>query len=114
MYHNCHLFCLIFHNHDGILPNMLVVLFFQLIDGLLSIVEQSPSESMLDALQPLMKALAVKEFLRHSNMDVKVAVASCISEITRITAPEAPYDDDIMKVCSNFFVNSFKRHQRMI
>lgn len=66
---------------------------------------------MLDALQPTMKALAQKEFLRHSDMDVKVAVASCISEITRITAPEAPYDDDIMKVCCNVF--GFNTHQIM-
>lgn len=63
---------------------------------------------MLVALQPLMKALAVEEFLRHSDMDVKVSVASCISEITRITAPEAPYDDDIMKVGQHYFVNGFR------
>ena len=31
-------------------------------------------------------------------MDVKVSVASCITEITRITAPDAPYDDEQMKV----------------
>jgi hypothetical protein len=30
--------------------------------------------------------------------DVRVAVASCMSEITRITAPDAPYNDDLMKV----------------
>lgn len=45
-----------------------------------------------------MKALIADELLRHSDMDVKVAVASCISEITRITAPDAPYDDEQMKV----------------
>ncbi|RRT60436.1 hypothetical protein B296_00044986 [Ensete ventricosum] len=53
---------------------------------------------MSNALRPSMKALVVKELLRHSDIDVKVAVASCVSEITRITAPEAPYDDDLMKV----------------
>ncbi|CAK9146640.1 unnamed protein product [Ilex paraguariensis] len=45
-----------------------------------------------------MKALVADELLKHSDVDVKVAVASCISEITRITAPDAPYDDDQMKV----------------
>lgn len=79
------------------------------IDSLVSRVEQSPSQSMLDALQPLMKALAVKDFLRHSDTDVKVAVASCISEITRITAPEAPYDDDIMKEIFQMIVGAFER-----
>lgn len=45
-----------------------------------------------------MKALVDKGLLGHLDMDVKVTVASCFSEITRITAPEAPYDDDLMKV----------------
>jgi hypothetical protein len=53
---------------------------------------------MQDALLPSMKALISIELLRHSEMDVKVSVASCITEITRITAPDAPYDDDQMKV----------------
>lgn len=60
--------------------------------------EQSPSESMKTALSPSMKALVADELLRHQDADVKVAVASCISEITRITAPDAPYEDDQMKV----------------
>lgn len=50
------------------------------------------------ALRPSMKALVAGDLLRHSDLDVKIAVASCLSEITRITAPDAPYDDDLMKV----------------
>lgn len=53
---------------------------------------------MQTALSPSQKALVAEQLLRHSDPDVKVAVASCISEITRITAPDAPYDDDQMKV----------------
>lgn len=53
---------------------------------------------MQAALSPSLKALVAEQLLRHSDVDVKVAVASCISEITRITAPDAPYDDDQMKV----------------
>lgn len=53
---------------------------------------------MQNALSPSLKALVADRLLRHTNVDVKVAVASCISEITRITAPDAPYDDDQMKV----------------
>lgn len=39
-------------------------------------------------------------------MDVKVSVASCMSELTRITAPDAPYNDEQMKVIrmSKFFL----------
>lgn len=53
---------------------------------------------MQDALAPSLKALVSDQLFRHSNVDVKVSVASCISEITRITAPDAPYEDDQMKV----------------
>ncbi|XP_019262882.1 PREDICTED: nipped-B-like protein isoform X2 [Nicotiana attenuata] len=73
-----------------------------------STVEQSPSISMHDALSPLMKALVADELLRHSDVDVKVAVASCVSEITRISAPDAPYDDDKMKDVFQLIVSSFE------
>lgn len=61
-------------------------------------VDQSPSPSMTSALKPMMTALAAKGMLSHPDTDVRVAVAACISEVTRITAPDAPYDDDLMKV----------------
>ncbi|WOH09937.1 hypothetical protein DCAR_0729398 [Daucus carota subsp. sativus] len=64
---------------------------------LLSKVSQEPTLSMLDALQPSMKALMGTEILMHNDTDVKVWVASCISEIARIMAPNAPYSDDEMK-----------------
>lgn len=75
---------------------------------------------MQRALNPSLNALVAGELLGHSDVDVKVAVASCISEITRITAPDAPYDDDQMKVpriylhclrfglrSVNFFISAF-------
>lgn len=68
------------------------------VENRLANVEQSPSKSMQTALSPCTKALVSDELLRHPDADVKVAVASCISEITRITAPDAPYDDNQMKV----------------
>lgn len=67
-------------------------------ESLLSRVEQSPPELIQKAYSPSMKALLEEPLLRHSDVDVKVAIASCISEITRITAPEAPYNDEQMKV----------------
>lgn len=53
---------------------------------------------MRDALQPSMNALISNELFRHSDVAVKISVASCIAEITRITAPDAPYDEEQMKV----------------
>ncbi|KAL6012141.1 hypothetical protein ACLOJK_002619 [Asimina triloba] len=78
------------------------------LDSCLTNVEQSPSMSMLAALQPSRKALVAKELLGHLNIDVKTAVASCVSEITRITAPDAPYDDDLMKEIFQMIVATFE------
>ncbi|KAK9280152.1 hypothetical protein L1049_013839 [Liquidambar formosana] len=79
------------------------------VENCLSRVEQSPSESTQNALSASLKALVANELLRHSDVDVKVAVASCISEITRITAPDAPYDDDQMKDIFQLIVSSFEK-----
>ncbi|KAL6216045.1 hypothetical protein ACLB2K_009272 [Fragaria x ananassa] len=78
------------------------------IESCLSKVEQSPNKSMQAALAPSQKALVTEQLLRHSDPDVKVSVASCISEITRITAPDAPYDDDQMKEVFQLIVSSFE------
>ncbi|KAL2548767.1 Tudor/PWWP/MBT superfamily protein [Forsythia ovata] len=77
-------------------------------EDFLSKVEQSPAKSVQTAISPLMKALVAEELLKHSDVDVKVAVASCISEITRITAPDAPYDDEKMKDIFQLIVSSFE------
>ncbi|PKU78047.1 hypothetical protein MA16_Dca018544 [Dendrobium catenatum] len=55
-----------------------------------------------------MKALIAKNLLGHVNMDVNVSIASCLSEITRIIAPNAAYDDDIMKDIFRQIVGAFK------
>ncbi|CAI9290862.1 unnamed protein product [Lactuca saligna] len=87
---------------DGLLPVL------DQVEKLLSKVDQSPKKSMLDALKPSMRALIQDSLLGHSDVDVKVAVASCISEITRITAPDAPYNDDQMRDVFQLIVSSFE------
>ncbi|XP_020684979.1 uncharacterized protein LOC110101425 isoform X2 [Dendrobium catenatum] len=82
-------------------------------ENLLSRVEQCPPQSMHDALRPSMKALVAGDLLRHSDLDVKIAVSSCLSEITRITAPDAPYDDDLMKEIFGLIVGAFKNLDEM-
>ncbi|PPD67506.1 hypothetical protein GOBAR_DD35614 [Gossypium barbadense] len=78
------------------------------VESCLSRVEQSPSQAMQNALSPSLKALVAEQLLRHPDNDVKVAVAACVSEITRITAPEAPYDDDQMGEIFQLIVSSFE------
>ncbi|XP_047329496.1 uncharacterized protein LOC124932852 isoform X4 [Impatiens glandulifera] len=78
------------------------------IEALLIKVEQLPPKSMLEAIIPLIKSLVANELIKHSDIDVKVAVACCISEITRITAPEVPYDDEKMEEVFELIVSSFE------
>ncbi|XWS26166.1 hypothetical protein CRYUN_Cryun26dG0007600 [Craigia yunnanensis] len=78
------------------------------VESCLSRVEQSPRQSMQNALSPSLKALVAEQLFRHPDDDVKVAVAACISEITRITAPDAPYDDDQMREVFQLIVSSFE------
>lgn len=59
---------------------------------------QAPSISMQGALVPSMGALISDHLIKHPDLDVKVSVASCLCEVARITAPEPPYKDEIMKV----------------
>lgn len=64
----------------------------------LSEIEQSPRPSVLDSLKACFDAFAKQELLKHEDNDAKVIIATCICEITRITAPEAPYSDDVLRV----------------
>ncbi|KAL0910609.1 hypothetical protein M5K25_021608 [Dendrobium thyrsiflorum] len=75
----------------------------------LSRVEQSPSTSMSDALCATMNSLITKEFLNHPEADVKVFVAACINEIIRVTAPDAPYNDGLMKEIFAMIVDAFEK-----
>lgn len=74
----------------------------------LSEVDQSPSQTMLRALRPSMNALVSPELLGHRDKDVVLLVVTCISEITRITAPEAPYSDDVLKDIFHLIVGTFR------
>ncbi|XP_075499963.1 sister chromatid cohesion protein PDS5 homolog D-like [Primulina tabacum] len=49
------------------------------------------------ALKPAEEALISNALMRHEEVDVRITVVSCISEIIRITAPKEPYNEDQMK-----------------
>ncbi|KAL2634564.1 hypothetical protein R1flu_006043 [Riccia fluitans] len=75
---------------------------------LLQEVEQSPPASTVAAMKAITEALVLPSLLRHKDKDVKLLVASCISEIMRIVAPEAPYEDDVLKDIFQLIVNIFQ------
>ena len=49
-------------------------------------------------MKPFFGAIVMPELLKHQDSDIKLIVAACLYEITQITAPEAPYNDDFLKV----------------
>ncbi|TKY64623.1 Sister chromatid cohesion protein PDS5-like B-B [Spatholobus suberectus] len=76
---------------------------------LLSTLEQEPTKPIQESLVPSMKALISDDLLRHTDEDVKISVTSCITEITRITAPDIPYEDEQMKEIFKLTVASFEK-----
>ena len=78
------------------------------VENLLANVEQAQSRSIHNALLPLVKALITNELLRNSKMDVKISVLSCNTEITRITAPDAPYGDEKIKEIFQLTIAGFQ------
>ncbi|XP_071712320.1 sister chromatid cohesion protein PDS5 homolog D-like [Rutidosis leptorrhynchoides] len=76
-------------------------------ERLLTCVVQLPSVSMQGALAPSMGTLIGDELIKHSDTNVRVSVASCLSEIARITAPEPSYNDEIMKEIFQLNVMAF-------
>ncbi|CAK9156797.1 unnamed protein product [Ilex paraguariensis] len=69
--------------------------------------DQSPPKSVLESMQPFLNAIVKPELLKHQDREIKLLVATCICEITRITAPEAPYSDDVLKDIFHLIVSTF-------
>ncbi|XP_020220399.1 sister chromatid cohesion protein PDS5 homolog A isoform X1 [Cajanus cajan] len=58
-------------------------------------------------MKSFFSAIVKPELLKHQDSDVKLLVATCVCEITRITAPEAPYSDDVLKDIFQLIVGTF-------
>ncbi|KAM7266720.1 hypothetical protein ACFE04_004617 [Oxalis oulophora] len=78
------------------------------VEILLLQVDQSPLTSTQDALLPLFMAFIAPDLLNHSNIDVKLSLAFCINELMRITVPEPPYKDEIMKDIFRLTIAAFE------
>ncbi|CAA7046934.1 unnamed protein product [Microthlaspi erraticum] len=48
------------------------------------------------------------EFLNHDDVDVRVAVAACLSETLKLTSPDPPYHHDTLEDIFSLIVSSFK------
>ncbi|KAK6917884.1 hypothetical protein RJ641_018635 [Dillenia turbinata] len=73
----------------------------------LSELDQSPSPLVLESLKPFFDVIIKPELLKHQDTEVRLLVATCACEITRITAPEAPYTDDVLRDIFQLIVSTF-------
>ncbi|KAL3521808.1 hypothetical protein ACH5RR_014642 [Cinchona calisaya] len=73
----------------------------------LSELEQSPPKPVIEFMKPFLNEIVKPELLKHQDREVKLLVATCICEITRITSPEAPYADDILKDIFHLIFSTF-------
>jgi len=65
------------------------------LDALLSEVNLE-GKKLMWVLRPAMLALIQHKFLEEPREGVRLPVASCLSNIIRLTAPIAPYNDDVI------------------
>ncbi|GAB2269542.1 hypothetical protein Dimus_004461 [Dionaea muscipula] len=79
------------------------------VELLLGKVDQSAPPVVQQALLPAMKALVGDKLFHNPDMDVKITVAACLNEIMRLTAPDAPYNDERMKEIFELIVASFDK-----
>ncbi|XP_042034106.1 uncharacterized protein LOC121780576 isoform X1 [Salvia splendens] len=86
-----------------------LLMLFDEAETLLAKVWQQPPRSTCKALLQIMKALITDEVLHNDDLNVQIAVASCCNELTRITAPEFPYEDDIMRDIFQLFMIAFEQ-----
>ncbi|XP_051135771.1 sister chromatid cohesion protein PDS5 homolog D-like isoform X2 [Andrographis paniculata] len=76
---------------------------------LLSQVWQRPPMSTRDSLLPLMQALMGDEILQHTDICIQIVVACCFNELSRISAPDAPFPDEKMRVFFRLFMVVFQQ-----
>ena len=57
------------------------------------------SQDVKAPLDPLVKALVLPALIKHKDKDVRLLTTTCIMEMLRIVAPDAPYSDKELQVC---------------
>ena len=74
---------------------------------LMSTIDQAEGKKLIWALKPAMLAFIQPKFLEEPCEGVTLPVAACLSNIMKLTAPIAPYNDDIMRRIMRLIVETF-------
>lgn len=69
---------------------------------------QNPSKSTQDTLLPIKRALILDVLTNQADLDVHISLASRLSELIRITEPNPPFEDELMKKAFRIIVPSFR------
>ncbi|KAL7152595.1 hypothetical protein ABFS83_04G108100 [Erythranthe nasuta] len=95
------------HSIDELLVRLLRV------ERVLTRVEQKPPAFIEKALHPAMSALIKDELLKHPHVNIQFIVASCLNQVTRITAPLQSYPDNQMKDIFRLFMVVLRQLSRL-
>ncbi|KAF9687215.1 hypothetical protein SADUNF_Sadunf02G0070500 [Salix dunnii] len=60
------------------------------------------------AINPLRKSILKHDLIKHTDKEVKLLVAICVSEVFRVLAPEPPFEDKYLRDIFILFLNMFK------
>lgn len=60
------------------------------------------------ATKPLRKSIIKHGLLHQNDKDIRLSVATCVSELFRILAPEPPFEDSYLRGVFELFVSLFK------
>jgi sister-chromatid-cohesion protein PDS5 len=87
-------------------PKDVLLSILEEVEGCLHMIDQSPSQVKQAAMIPAVSSLGKQKLLRHTDEEIRLMVTSCLSEVTRISAPKAPNDDHTMKEIFQLLVDS--------
>ncbi|KAJ6939281.1 sister chromatid cohesion protein PDS5 [Populus alba x Populus x berolinensis] len=60
------------------------------------------------AIKPLRKSILKHDLIKHTDKEVKLLVAICVSEVFRVLAPEPPFEDKYLRDIFILFLKMFK------
>ena len=78
------------------------------LNELMSTIDQVEGEKLVWALKPAMLAFIQPKFLEEPCEGVTLPIAACLSNIMKLTAPIAPYNDDVMRRIMRLIVETFQ------
>ncbi|CAK7346982.1 unnamed protein product [Dovyalis caffra] len=66
------------------------------------------------AVKPLRKSILKHDLMKHTDKEVRLLVAICVSEVFRILAPEPPFEDKYLRVARLLLSSYMEHHQQSL